>query len=73
MMWLERSEAWIAKQSKILVLKSAIALCDRIVYLHDQIDYLEWSDMARLAEAVRPKIEKELKEVRHERNYYQDR
>lgn len=71
MSWLQRFEDWLNLQSQKLILRGAISICNRIIRMQNDIDYLEWTDMAKLAYEVRPKIAKELKELTHGRNYYQ--
>lgn len=70
MNWLNAFERWLQKWAKIMVLRGAISICTRIMALNAEIDYLEWDQMAVLAHAVRPKLEKELKEVHHGPNYF---
>lgn len=64
MNWLDRFEAWLQKQAKLLVLRGAIGVCNRIISLTDDIDYIEWSEMAKLAFDVRPKLYKEYRELK---------
>lgn len=62
----ERFKRWNDR----LMLKSAIGICRRVIWLSTKVHYVELIRMAGEAEKVIPKLEKELEELDGKTRYY---
>ena len=70
---MERINKWLATFNQRSWLKLSIRCCRQVVLYSSKVPYVEFINMAMLAEELLPKLEKELEGLSGGKSYYKNR